>query len=408
MNTIVLGTAVFVGLVLFLSAAVLGIRSRLLPARALTVNIRGLRALPAMSGDTLLQALAGAGIEVPAACGGAGTCAQCRVRILAGAEQPLPTERSRLSPAELRHGMRLSCQRVLRGDIEIQLPDALLKAEHWDCELISSRSVAPLIRELVLKLPEQVLIESHPGSYVLVESPPYQADFRQVEPSAAHRAIWHRLQLGALVTGCDIATRRAYSLASRPQDGHDRLVLLVRLALPPPHLADLPPGVVSAYLFTRRVGERVRISGPFGEFAVRQSQREMLFIGGGVGMAPLRAMIADQLARQHSQRPMSFWYGARSRIELFYQDEFEALARQHPNFRYTVALSDPASDDHWQGERGFIHDVLFERYLAQHPNPEDCEYYLCGPPLMIKAVQAMLDSLGVGPERIFNDDFGSA
>lgn len=408
MSTVLLGTAVFVGLVLFLSAAVLGIRSRLLPARPLSVSIRGLRPLAARSGDTLLHALADAGIEVPAACGGAGTCGQCRVQVLSGADHPLPTERSRLSGAELRRGMRLSCQRVLRGDIEIQLPDALLRAEHWDCALISSRSVAPLIRELVLKLPDQVRIESHPGSYVLVEAPPYRANLSQVEPAAAHRAAWHRLQLARLEAGCELPTRRAYSLANRPQDGRDLLVLLVRLALPPPHLADLPPGVVSSYLFTRRPGDRVRVSGPFGEFAVCETAREMVFIGGGVGMAPLRAMIADQLERQRSQRQISFWYGARSRIELFYQEEFEALAREHPNFRYTVALSDPAPDDQWQGEQGFIHDVLFERYLEHHPSPEECEYYLCGPPLMIKAVQAMLDSLGVGPERIFNDDFGSA
>ena len=407
MNTVLLAMLVFVSLVLLLSASVMRVRRWLLPTRPVTLRLRDSAPIPARQGDTLLQALQGAGIQVPAACGGAGTCGQCRVVVLAGGGEALPSERARLDRLALRAGTRLACQLVLRNDLDLRVADSLLKAEQWTCTVVSNRPLTPLIRELVIQLPEGINFAFRPGSYVMLEAPAYQLAFGELEPAPEHREIWQRLQLDRLQASSVQPVRRAYSLANVPADGHDRVVLLVRLALPPPNRPGLPPGVVSSWLFARRPGDRLPVAGPFGEFAARESEREMIFIGGGVGMAPLRAMIADQLQRAGRSRQISYWYGARSRIELFYQDEFDALAAAHENFRWTLALSDPLPEDQWQGECGFIHEVLYQRYLASHPAPEDCEYYLCGPPLMIRAVLAMLDQLGVEPGQIFNDDFGS-
>lgn len=407
MTAIGFGLAFFVTLVLVLAVLVMLLRQWLMPARPLSIQVRSGAEIPAQQGQTLLRALLSAGIRVPAACAGAGACGQCRVKVAVGGGEVLPTERARLSRAELKQGQRLACQVTLQRPIEIELDQSLLRAEQWQCEVLKVTPLTPLMREVVLRLPSELSMEVRPGSYVMVEAPAFRLPLSELSVAPEHRQIWQHLGLAALVAGSAEPVSRAYSLANVPADGCDKIVLLVRLALPPPDRVDAPPGRVSSWLFARQPGDRIPVSGPFGEFAAQPGQGEMLFIGGGVGMAPLRAIITDLLQRQHSPRRISFWYGARSRNEVLYRDEFDQLAAQFANFRWTVALSDPGGAGDWDGEQGFIHEVLFERYLRQHPAPEECQYYLCGPPLMIKAVLAMLDQLGVEPEQIFNDDFGS-
>lgn len=407
MTEMVLGSVLFVVIVLTLSAAVLAARALLMPGGTAEITVNGRQQLSAKLGEKLLGALNEGGIAVPSACGGAGTCGQCRVAVADGSDDILPTEKALFSRREIAEGMRLACQVTLRGDMAVHVPEAMLTARHWACTVLSSRTVAPLIRELVLALPAGEALDFRPGAFVQVTAPAYRLRYADYEIAPEHRAEWQRQGLAHLGSNSGEPVSRAYSIANSPEDGRNRIVLLIRLALPPPSRPDLPPGVVSSWLFGLREGDRVEVSGPYGEFAVRETGREMVFIGGGVGMAPLRSMIADQLLRVGTPRRISFWYGARAKVDLFYTDEFDRLQAAHDNFAWTVALSDPAPNEQWPGETGFIHDVVFRRLIGDHPAPEDCDYYLCGPPLMIKAVLAMLDDAGVEPASIFNDDFGS-
>lgn len=406
MSEVALGIALFVAVVLALTVVVMAARAMLVAAEAATVVVNGQERISATTGQRLLAVLAANGVQVPSPCGGAGTCGQCRVTLERGGGEVLPTEAARLTRAELRSGVRLACQVIVRADLAVTVSNEILAASTWECTVAASRTVAPLIRELVFDLPAGREIEFRAGAFVQVEAPPYRRSFAEIEVAPEHRRAWERLHLDGLAAMSDRAVSRAYSVANTPAEGNRRIVLLVRLALPPPSAAEASPGVVSSYLFGLRAGDRVRVSGPFGHFAICESKREMVFIGGGVGMAPLRAMITDQLENRRTDRRMSFWYGARSAIDLFYREEFDRLAAEHDNFHWTVALSDPDPNDLWDGPTGFIHSVVFEHYLRDHPAPGDCEYYLCGPPLMIAAVLAMLDDAGVDPERIFNDDFG--
>ena len=403
----IVGTLLFVAIVLALSMIVMVARAILLPSNAVTVTVNAHQQLAANTGDKLLGVLNNGGVPVPAACGGKGSCGQCRVTLVQGAGEALPTETARLSRREIRQGMRLACQVVLRGDLSVTVPNDILDAESWDCTVVSSRTVAPLIRELVLERPSSTEMVLRAGAFVQVTAPAYRRAFAEFDIALEHQAAWDRLNLQDMLSQSGKQVSRAYSIANTQAEGKQRIVLLVRLALPPPSVAGAPPGVVSSYLFGLRKGDSVSVSGPFGEFGARDSNREMILIGGGVGMAPLRAIVADQLERVGTKRRISFWYGARSRVDLFYRQEFDRLQAVHDNFTWTVALSDPAPEDKWDGATGFIHDVVLDHYLKDHPAPEDCEYYLCGPPLMIKAVLAMLDDSGVEPDRIFNDDFGS-
>jgi Na+-transporting NADH:ubiquinone oxidoreductase subunit F len=406
MNEILLGSALFVGIVLALTIAVLVARALLLPSGAVTITINGGNRIKAQAGGKLLGALTGAGIAIPAACGGVGTCGQCRVRVTQGGGEVLPTEMARLTRREIAGGMRLACQVSLRNDVSTTVPDALLSAREWACTVASSRTVAPLIREIVLDLPRDEPFAFRPGAFVQVTAPPYRLAYADFDIAPEHHDAWAKMGTLGLVSESAEPVSRAYSIASTPQTGANRIVLLVRLALPPPSLPLAPPGVVSSWLFGLRAGDRVTVSGPFGTFGAQESNREMVFIGGGVGMAPLRAIIAEQLERLGTTRKISFWYGARSRVDLFYQEEFDRLQAEHMNFSWTVALSDASAGDLWDGATGFVHDVVWQRLLRDHPAPEVCEYYLCGPPMMIGAVLAMLDDAGVDPESIFNDDFG--
>ncbi|MBW6505686.1 MAG: NADH:ubiquinone reductase (Na(+)-transporting) subunit F [Rhodobacteraceae bacterium] len=406
MTEIWLGSLVFVAIVLVLVVLVLSARAVLLPTGQVSIRVNGRHDIEAPLGGKLLGALSEAGVTIPSACGGAGSCGQCRVTVTEGGGGALATEAALLSRADIRDGVRLACQVSLRGDMALTLPESLLSAQEWACTVVSSRTVAPLIREIVLALPDDADFSFTPGAFVQITAPAYALRYADYDIAPEHLAAWEAMGLRALASVSNTATARAYSIANTPESGDGCIVLLVRLALPPPDRPGAPPGVVSSWLFGVKAGDRVRLAGPFGSFAAHESDREMLFIGGGVGMAPLRAIISDQLLVKRTPRKISFWYGARSKVDLFYKDEFDRLEADHPNFSWTVALSDPAAGDDWHGETGFVHEVVARRYLADHPAPEACDYYLCGPPMMIRAVLAMLDDLGVDADHIFNDDFG--
>lgn len=405
MSEILLGTVFLTALLLLLTGAVLGARSVLAPRRPATITVNGMTRIAAQTGERLLGALNDQGVLVPSACAGAGTCGLCRVKLTGSTVEAGPAERARLSRAEIAEGQHLACQVVIRGDLGVQVDEALLGAESYDCTVTGTRHLTQLIREIVLQLPDGHRPDIVAGSFVQVTAPPFRLDFAELDIPEPHEAAWAPLR--GLAVRSDAPVTRAYSISDRPEDIEaGRIVLDIRLALPPPQREGLPPGIVSSWLFGLREGDRVTTSGPFGSVRVQPTEREMVFIGGGVGMAPLRAMIHEQLERHCTTRHMSFWYGARSRGELFYREELDDLARRHPNFRWTVVLSDPAPGDDWEGETGFVHTVVWQRFLKEHPAPEDCEYYLCGPPLMIEAVLAMLEDAGVEPGMIFNDDFG--
>lgn len=407
MTEVYLGVAVFVTIVLLLAIAVLAARAVLMPSKPVTIIINHDRRLAATTGTKLLSALGQAKIAIPSACGGAGTCGQCRVQIMEGRPAPAQTEMAILSRRDIADGVRLACQTALRADMSIVLPDTVLDAKEWDCRVASSRTIAPLIREIVLDLPAGTPFTFTPGEFVMVTAPAYALRYADYDIAPEHQSAWAEMALGGLTASSKSEQTRAYSIATHANDKDGQITLLIRLALAPQDQPDVPPGVVSSWLFGLKAGDAVTVSGPFGTFAAQPSDREMVFIGGGVGMAPLRAIISDQLENKKTTRKISFWFGARSEIDLFYEDEFARLEKDHPNFDWTAALSDPAPQDNWHGEVGYIHAVALRCGLAAHPAPQDCEYYLCGPPLMIKAVLAMLDDLGVDPDRIFNDDFGA-
>lgn len=406
MMEVAVGTALLTALLVGLGGMVMGLRSLFAPARKTVILVNGLQRIEADGSGKLLGALAGAGFAIPSACAGAGTCGLCRVQV-SGAEPPLPTERARLSRLELRAGTRLACQVGLRQDLQVQVPAELLAASSFSCRVASNTPLSPLIREIVLEVPEGQAFEPRAGAYVQVTAPAYRLAFADLPVDERHRVAWDKMGIGGLVASSKVPETRAYSLANRPEDA-GRIVLFIRLAVPPPGVPEARPGVVSSFLVALKPGDSVDISGPYGHFgAADGSDREMVLIGGGVGMAPLRAIIHDQLERVGSGRKISFFYGARSRIDVFHAEEFDDLARRYANFTWTLALSEPAPEDHWDGPTGFVHSVVFEQLLKTHEAPEACEYYLCGPPLMIQAVSAMLDACGVDEESVFADDFGS-
>lgn len=406
MTEIVLGTALIVALVLALALLILAARAWLMPSIPVAITVNRAATVPGTTGGKLLTILNDGGIPVPSGCAGVGTCGLCRVKVGPGAGTPLPTETARMSRRDLADGLRLACQITVRGPLDVEVPEDILSAETWTCRVLANEMLAPLIRELVLEVPEGKDFAFRAGAFVQLAAPAYSLDFADIDVPEPHAATWERLGWRRLRAASPEPVTRAYSVASTPADT-GRIVLNIRLAVPPPGAEDhIPPGIVSSFLFALKPGDTVEVAGPFGDFHAQETDREMVVIGGGVGMAPLRAIIHDQLARD-TGRKISFWYGARSAADIFYADEFDALAAAHDNFRWTVALSEPAPEDGWTGRTGFIHEVVLADHLAAHPAPEDCEYYLCGPPLMISAVLAMLEDLGVEPDAIFNDDFGS-
>ena len=392
-------------LIAVLAATILYARHVLMPQKAVAITLNATQSLNTKTGQKLLSALTDNGIMVPSVCAGAGTCGLCKIKINEGVDNTGPVEMSRLSTAEIRDGIHLACQVTLRGPVSVTVPDSLLNAESVECTVISSRFLTPLIREIVLQFPDEAWPDTKAGDYIQLEAPAYELDFATLDVPTQYEETWQTLR--GIHAQNEASVTRAYSISNRLEDTKlGQIVLNIRLALPPPSNADAPPGIVSSWLFCLKPGDTVHATGPFGSFRAQDTQKEMIFIGGGVGMAPLRAIIHEQIEVRKTGRKMSLWYGARSRAELFYVDELDALEKKFENFSWVVSLSEPASDDNWDGPTGFIHSVVLEQYLRKHPTPEDCEFYLCGPPLMMKAVRAMLDDLGVEPDSIFFDDFG--
>jgi Na+-transporting NADH:ubiquinone oxidoreductase subunit F len=401
-----LGVGLFTLIILLLVALILAARARLVSSGSVSVIVNDDTELRIPVGVKLMNGLADADIFVPSACGGGGTCGQCRVRVLDGGGAILPTETSLINKREAADHVRLSCQVTVKQDMHIRVADEVFGVRKLQCTVVSNRNVASFIKELVLRLPAGEVLDYKAGGYIQIECPPHDIHFRDFDIDERFRNEWDRYKMWRYESHVKDTASRAYSMASYPLEG-EIIKLNVRIATPPPGADDsVPPGIMSSYIFSLKARDVVTISGPYGEFFAKDTQNEMVFIGGGAGMAPMRAHIFDQLKRLETTRRMSFWYGARSRNELFYVEDFDRLAAANPNFAWHVALSEPQPEDHWNGYVGFIHKVLYDEYLADHPAPEDCEYYLCGPPMMNVAVIKMLEDLGVTRDHILLDDFG--
>ena len=405
MNTIVLGVGMFTAIVLALVAVILMARSRLVASGNVTIEINGEKEISVPAGDKLLQTLAANDVFLASACGGGGTCAQCKCVVNEGGGSMLPTEESHFTRREAHDGWRLSCQTPVKQDMKIEVPEEVFGVKQWECTVESNPNVATFIKELTLRLPEGEHVDFRAGGYVQLECPPHHVKYSDFDIEEEYRGDWERFKFFDLESQCDETTIRAYSMANYPEE-KGIVKFNIRVATPPPGSQGIPPGIMSSWVFNLKPGDKVTVYGPFGEFFAKESKSEMVFIGGGAGMAPMRSHIFDQLKRLSSDRKISFWYGARSLREMFYGDEYDQLAAENENFNWHVALSDPQPEDNWDGLTGFIHNVLFEEYLKNHPAPEDCEYYMCGPPMMNSAVIAMLTDLGVEPENILLDDFG--
>ena len=401
-----LGVTFFTGIVIVLVVLILFARTSLVATGNVNILVNGEKTVAVPVGSKLLNALANAQLLVSSACGGKGTCGQCRVKVFEGGGALLATEASLINKREAAGGVRLSCQVTVKQDMKIQVPEEVFGVKKWECTVRSNRNVATFIKELVLDLPKGQSIDFRAGGYIQIECPPHVVHFRDFDIDAQFRDDWDRYNLWDYVSEVTEPTIRAYSMANYPEE-RAIVMLNIRIATPPPGAPEgSPPGKMSSFLFSLRPGDKVMVSGPFGEFFARNTDHEMVFIGGGAGMAPMRSHIFDQLKRLKSKRKTSFWYGARSLREAFYIDDFNTLQGENDNFQWFIGLSDPKPEDNWSGYVGFIHDVLYDNYLRDHPAPEDCEYYLCGPPMMNAAVIKMLVDLGVDRESLLLDDFG--
>ena len=403
--TIVFGVAMFTAIVLVLVAIIIMARSALVSTGDVSIEINGEKTITVPAGGKLLQTLSEADLFLPSACGGGGTCAQCKCIITEGGGSMLPTEEAHFTRRDADEGWRLSCQAAVKHDMKIQVPEEVFGVKQWECTVESNPNVATFIKELTLRLPEGENVDFRAGGYVQLECPPHHVKYSDFDIEEEYRGDWEHFGFFKLESIVKEDVIRAYSMANYPEE-KGVVKFNIRIATPPPGSEGIPCGQMSSWVFNLNPGDKVKVYGPFGEFFAKETDAEMVFIGGGAGMAPMRSHIFDQLKRLHSKRKISFWYGARSLREMFYQDDYDQLAAENDNFDWHVALSDPQPEDNWDGLTGFIHNVLFEEYLKDHPAPEDCEYYMCGPPMMNAAVIQMLTDLGVEPENIMLDDFG--
>jgi Na+-transporting NADH:ubiquinone oxidoreductase subunit F len=405
MLEILLGIIIFTGIVIALVFGIIGAKSKLVAEGDVEILINHEKKIHVPVGSKLLGALAENGLFVSSACGGGGTCGQCKVKIHSGGGEILPTELGHITKREAAQGERLSCQVSVKHNMDIEVEDEVFGIKKWECTVKSNHNVATFIKELVLELPKGEAINYRAGGFIQIECPAHVAKFSDFDVEKEYREDWDKFNLWRYVSTVKEPALRAYSMASYPEE--KEIMLNVRIATPPPRADEsVPPGIMSSYIFDLKPGDKCTISGPYGEFFAKDTNAEMIFVGGGAGMAPMRSHIFDLLRRLKSKRKMSFWYGARSKREMFYVEDFDMLAKENPNFTWHVGLSDALPEDNWKGYTGFIHNVLFENYLKNHPAPEDCEYYLCGPPMMNTSVVKLLLDNGVEPENIMLDDFG--
>ncbi len=408
---IISAIAVFLIIIIALVMMLLFAKKKLTPQGEIKISINGEDPLVIEPGTTLLQALSEQKIFVPSACGGGGTCGMCKCRIVDGGGVILPTETGFFTRKEQQNYWRLACQVKVRNDMKIELPQEVIGVKKWECEVISNRNVATFIKEFVVKLPEGEKLDFKSGGYIQIDVPKVNVDYsKDIEVEDEFREDWDALNLWNLKMKNDEETFRAYSMANHPAEGNI-IMLNIRIATPPwdrktKSFMNVNPGVCSSFTFSRKPGDKVMISGPYGEFHIKQTEREMMFIGGGAGMAPMRSHIFDLFETIKTGRKATFWYGARSKREVFYEDEFREIEKAFPNFTFHIALSEPKEEDNWDGYTGFIHKVIYDNYLVNNEEPEEIEYYLCGPPMMNDAVLKMLDNLGVPEEMIAFDDFG--
>lgn len=407
MSEILIAIGTFTGVVLALVAVILVARKFLVSTGDVTIEINGdpERSITVPAGGKLLQTLAGKGIFLSSACGGQGTCGQCRCHVLDGGGSILATETSHFTKGEIRDHARLACQVAVKQDMKIEVEPEFFGVKKWETVVQSNDNVATFIKELVLELPPGEEVNFRAGGYVQLECPPHTVDYRSFDIPEKFRGDWEHFKIFDNVSTVDEEVVRAYSMANYP-DEKGIIKFNIRVASPPPRSQGIPPGKMSSWVFNLKPGDKVTVSGPYGEFFAKETDAEMVFIGGGAGMAPMRSHIFDQLKRLGSKRKITFWYGARSLKEMFYVEDFDQLQAEFPNFTWHVALSDPQPEDNWTGLTGFIHQVAYNEYLKDHPAPEDCEFYMCGPPMMTKSVIDMLHDLGVEDENILLDDFG--
>ncbi len=411
-----IGTVILASIVIFLVVTLLLVsillyaRKKLMPQGKVIININDEKELETDPGNTLLSTLSAQKIFIPSACGGGGTCGMCSVQVPEGAGTILPTEKGFFTRKEQMNDWRLACQVKVRNDMSIKVPPEIFGIKKWECEVVSNHNVATFIKEFVVRLPEGETLDFRSGGYIQIDVPKVFVDFKDMDVEEEYRDEWDKFKLWDLKMKNPEPIYRAYSMANHPAEGNI-VMLNIRIATPPfdrkkNGWMNVNPGICSSYVFSRKPGDKVTISGPYGEFFIKDTEREMMFIGGGAGMAPMRSHIFDQFDTKHTKRKATFWYGGRSSRELFYMDDFEKIEKNNPNFKFNVALSEPIEADNWKGYTGFIHQVIYDNYLKNHPEPEDIEYYLCGPPMMNDAVQKMLDDLGVPEEMIAFDDFG--
>jgi len=409
LGTLLYSIIVFLIIIILLVIMLLFARDKLTPKGDVTLLINE-RDLVVSPGSNLLTTLSGSGIYLPSACGGGGTCGLCRCQIFEGGGSILPTETGFFTRKEQQNHWRLACQVKIREELKIKLPESVLGIKKWECEVVSNSNVATFIKEFVVKLPEGESLDFLPGGYIQIDVPRYETRYSDFVIEDEYKRDWDKFKMWDLKIKNTEETFRAYSMANYPAE-KNLIKLNIRIASPPwdnarKQFMNVPPGICSSYIFSLKKGDKVSISGPYGEFHIKDTNREMVYIGGGAGMAPLRSHIFHLFKTLRTKRTVSYWYGARSLREVFYEAEFRAIEKEFPNFKFHLALSEPLPEDNWTGLTGFIHKVLLDNYLSRHEEPEDIEYYFCGPPVMNDAVVKMLDSLGVPQENISFDDFG--